>query len=41
MRAGERGGVDAPEGVGCAVVGQDFTQPGKWGGLMHFCQATN
>lgn len=25
-------------GVGCAVVGQGFTQSDWWGGLMHFCR---
>lgn len=38
LRAEEGGGSDAPEGVGCAGVGQDFTQPGRWGELMHFCR---
>lgn len=38
MVAEGRGGVDAPEGVGCAAAGQDFTQSDRWGGLMHFCR---
>lgn len=29
--------MDAPEGVGCAAVGQGFTQSDRWGELMHFC----
>lgn len=37
MIVGEGGReADAPEGVGCAAVGQDFTQSGRWGRLMHF-----